>query len=85
MHLSAGSCRGQKRATDPVALELQVAMMDLTWVLGLELTSSGREYMFLIAEQQPTRQLFTQLKPSHVWEDPLPASSLSPLLSLVLQ
>lgn len=34
---SKGACRGQKRALDPLELELQVTVGCLMWVLGTEL------------------------------------------------
>ena len=40
--LSADACGGQKRTSDPLELELQVAVSHLTWVLGTKLRSSRR-------------------------------------------
>jgi len=41
-HVSAGTHRGQKRASDPLALEIQVVVSFLTWGLGTKLRFSAR-------------------------------------------
>ena len=41
-HMSADTCRGQKRASEPLELELQMVVSFLMWVLGTELKSSGQ-------------------------------------------
>lgn len=41
-HVWTRTCRVQKRASDPVELELQVVMSYLIWVLGMELWCSAR-------------------------------------------
>jgi hypothetical protein len=40
--LSAGTCRGQKRAYDHPTLKLQAVVSFLTWVLGIKLESFTR-------------------------------------------
>lgn len=42
LHVGADALGGQKRATNPLELELQAVMSCLTWVLGAEPVSSGR-------------------------------------------
>ena len=41
MHMSIEDLKGQKRALDPLELELQTAVSCLAWVLGTELGSSA--------------------------------------------
>jgi hypothetical protein len=40
--MSAGTCRGQKRASDSLDLELQAVMRIISLVLGIKLGSSAR-------------------------------------------
>lgn len=39
--MCANAFRGQQRASGPLALELQVIVSPLTWVLGADLQLSG--------------------------------------------
>ena len=41
VHMSAGTCGDQKRASGHLELELQVVLSHLTWVLGNELWCSA--------------------------------------------
>lgn len=42
--MNVGARRSQKRFSDPLELELLVAVSCLTWVLGLELRSSAKAF-----------------------------------------
>lgn len=42
MHVYVGILRNQKRMLASLALQSQVAVIPLTWVLGMELRCSGR-------------------------------------------
>lgn len=47
VHVSAGTCRGQKKVPDPLEFKLQVVMSHLTWVLRTKTPSSARgKYTF---------------------------------------
>lgn len=42
MHVYVGILRNQKRMLSSLALQSQVVVIPLTWVLGMELRCSGR-------------------------------------------
>lgn len=45
--MHTGACRGQRRASDPLELEVEVALCCLKWVVGAKLGSLQEQYMYL--------------------------------------
>lgn len=49
-HMHAGVWGGQKRASYPLELELEVVMSSRKWLLGTKFGSSARQYILLATE-----------------------------------
>lgn len=60
MHMNENAFRGQKKISDPVALELQAGLHCPMWVVRIELRFSMEQYTILSIKTslQPLNQVF---------------------------